>query len=278
MRPARSEADPSGGVSDIREILRPAAIPRMPGGEFDIDSPLDIAVEDAVLEEARELKTNGQARFLLVTEGPVEVAFDNAQVLVASREAMWIAPASDGCLSPAGKARVCIVSCRWGSFFPDHREPVPDSAGRLREITQWLTMELRAEFDGANEYRAGLVRLLGGEWLRLNSDDTCVLEKRLRAYVLQHIDEAISLDSVAHHVGVGRYHLCRKYRRTTGQSPMHAVRQFRLERARELLATTKLPLRLVAKRVGLGSEQHLSRLLRLHFGVGARGIRRRAEQ
>ena len=278
MRPAKGEVEQSGGVSDIREILRPAAIPRMPGGQSDIQFLLDIEVEDAVLEEARELKTNGQARFLLVTEGPVEVSFDNAQFLVASREAMWIGPAFDVCLSPTSRARVCIVSCRWGAFFSDHREPVPDAAGRLREITQWLAMELRAEFDGADEYRAGLVRLLAGEWLRLNSDDTCVLEKRLRAYVLQHIDEAISLDSVAHHVGVGRYHLCRKYRRATGQSPMHAVRQLRLERARELLATTKLPLRLVAKRVGLGSEQHLSRLLRLHFGVGARSIRRQAAQ
>jgi transcriptional regulator GlxA family with amidase domain len=46
-----------------------------------------------------------------------------------------------------------------------------------------------------------------------------------------------------------------------------------MEQARDLIRGTTLPLRTIAKRVGLRSEQHLSRLLRTHFGVGVRELR-----
>jgi transcriptional regulator GlxA family with amidase domain len=56
---------------------------------------------------------------------------------------------------------------------------------------------------------------------------------------------------------------------------MEDVRMIRLEAARNLLLTTNLPLKAIAPRVGLGSEYHLSRLLRRHFDLGARELRRR---
>jgi AraC-like DNA-binding protein len=278
MVPAEGEADRLSFVSDIREILRPAALPNVAPDESTLIPSTDISVDEAPLTGTRELTGENLHRLVLVLGGRVQIETDDLSVPVESGEAMWLGPCSRVALSASEPARLCIVSSSWIVSLPRHAEPVRDAAGRLREIAQWLTMELRADFDGAEEYRATLLRLLAGEWLRLNSDDMCVLEKRLRAYVLEHIEEPISLEVVARHVGVGRYHLCRKYRRATGQSPMHAVRTVRLERARELLATTKLPLRVVAKKVGLSSEQHLSRLLRSHFQVGVRDIRQRAGQ
>ncbi len=275
MVPAEGESDQLGFVSDIREILRPAAIP-------DVAPPAattaEVTVDESPLLGSRQLANPDQHQLILVLDGRLQIESDSLNVTVEAGEAMWLTPCGDTALHSANPTRLCVVASAWGVSLPEHREPVRDAAGRLREITQWLTMELRSEFDGAEEYRLTLLRLLAGEWLRLNTDDMCVLEKRLRAYVLEHIEEPISLEVVARHVGVGRYHLCRKYRRATGQSPMHAVRTVRLERARELLATTKLPLRIVAKRVGLSSEQHLSRLLRSHFQVGVRDIRQRAGQ
>ena len=278
MVPAEGDARQLDFVSDIREILRPAALPDVAPNDSSPIPGANVSVDEAPLVGTRELTGDNLHRLVLVLSGRVQIETGELSFPVEPGEAIWLAPSGRVVLSAAESTRLCIVSSSWIVSLPHHPEPVRDAAGRLREIAQWLTMELRADFDGAEEYRLTLLRLLAGEWLRLNSDDMCVLEKRLRAYVLEHIEEPISLEVVARHVGVGRYHLCRKYRRATGQSPMHAVRTVRLERARELLATTKLPLRVVAKKVGLSSEQHLSRLLRSHFQVGVRDIRQRAGQ
>jgi AraC-like DNA-binding protein len=277
MVPAEGEPSQPGYLSEIREILRPAALPRVAEGET-FPAEIEVTAEEAPLLGTQELTSDGVHRLVLVVAGSVQVSTSKTSVVMEPGEALWFAPSERVALSSTKPSRVCVVSSSWGVASSGHNEPVRDAAGRLREISQWLIMELRSDFDRAEEYRLTLLRLLGGEWQRLISDDMCVLEKRLRAYVLEHIEEPISLETVALHVGVGRYHLCRKYRRATGQSPMHAVRRVRLERARELLATTKLPLRVVAKKVGLSSEQHLSRLLRSHFQVGVRDIRQRTGQ
>jgi AraC-like DNA-binding protein len=265
-------------VSEIREILRPAALPKVADEGVSPPAEIEVTAEETPLLGTQELTGGRLHRMVLVVAGTIQITTDETSVLMESGEALWFAPSARVVLCSTKAARVCVVSSSQGVSSSGDGEPVRDAAGRLREISQWLTMELRSEFDGAEEYRLTLLRLLVGEWQRLISDAMCVLEKRLRAYVLEHIEQPISLETVALHVGVGRYHLCRKYRRATGQSPMHAVRRVRLERARELLATTKLPLRVVAKKVGLSSEQHLSRLLRSHFQVGVRDIRQRTGQ
>lgn len=150
---------------------------------------------------------------------------------------------------------------------------VEDSARRLLELAQWLLLESEASFSGFKEFCSQTLRLMLCELHRLVIDDASAIEKQLRNYVLRHLDEAISLADLAQHVGTSRFHLCRLYRRQTGESPMHAVRRIRLEMARDILRSTNLPLREIAQRVGLRSEQHLSRLLRVEFGAGAKAIR-----
>ena len=54
---------------------------------------------------------------------------------------------------------------------------------------------------------------------------------------------------------------------------MAAVREARLQRARELLLAGDLPLHAIAPRVGIGSGQLLSRLLARRFAAGARSLR-----
>jgi AraC-like DNA-binding protein/mannose-6-phosphate isomerase-like protein (cupin superfamily) len=173
--------------------------------------------------------------------------------------------------------RVC-VAFHWphmGSLSPEESGAcvVTDGANRLRDLVQWLVVERQATFSESGEYRVNLLRLIVSECRRLTLDDSGALEKRIRAYSLEHVSEPITLAELALHVGMGRFHLCRKYRELTGETPMHAVRTVRLERARDLIRSTTLPLRGIAKRVGLRSEQHLSRLLNLHFGMGVKELR-----
>jgi transcriptional regulator GlxA family with amidase domain len=61
--------------------------------------------------------------------------------------------------------------------------------------------------------------------------------------------------------------------RTTGLSPVRFVQRLRVERAVELLETTRLPFDEVARRVGYAEPSTLRRLLRREGIAGAREIR-----
>ncbi len=56
---------------------------------------------------------------------------------------------------------------------------------------------------------------------------------------------------------------------------MADLRALRLEHARELLFTTGLPLKAIARRCGLGDEHALSRLFRRHLRASPSELRTR---
>ena len=60
-----------------------------------------------------------------------------------------------------------------------------------------------------------------------------------------------------------------------GASPLQFIEVARLEAARRLLEDGNLPLKSVAKRVGLGSDQSLRKLFLKHLGVGPNEYRAR---
>jgi AraC-like DNA-binding protein len=214
-------------------------------------------------------------RLVVVVDGRLVLRTETETLTLSSGEAVLVPPGTAYGENVGGSNEMqrLVITFEWSAaeILPLH--VLRDGAGRLRELTQWLMVERHAQFMGADAYRRNVLSLIIGECQRLSTDSTGALEKRVRAFVLEHMGQSISLEMLAKHIGMGRYHLCRKLRNSTGQSPMCIVRSIRLELARELIRCTQLSLREVATRVGLQNEQHLSRLLRAHFGVGVRELR-----
>ncbi|HUE68575.1 MAG TPA: helix-turn-helix domain-containing protein [Candidatus Acidoferrum sp.] len=71
-----------------------------------------------------------------------------------------------------------------------------------------------------------------------------------RAWALEHLDRPLTLADLAAHARCSERTLTRRFRDETGLSPKHWLRQLRLERARELLETTALPIEHVAAQAG----------------------------
>ena len=82
-----------------------------------------------------------------------------------------------------------------------------------------------------------------------------------RAWVLRRLDEPLTLTDLATQVRASVRTLTRRFRAETGQSPLQWLLQQRVERARELLEATDLPLTRVAHLSGIGSIESL----RLHI-------------
>lgn len=165
------------------------------------------------------------------------------------------------------------ITFHWRNAPAELPESVQDTCGRLHEIASWLVAERDAQFPNVSEYRQGLLRALVGEYLRLSVVAASRIEEKTRTYMLRHLGEPITLEDLATNIGMSRYYFCRVYKEVAGHTPMEHLRALRLERAKDLIRSTALPLKAIAPEVGFGSAQHLCRLLHDRFGVGVRELR-----
>ena len=165
------------------------------------------------------------------------------------------------------------ISFSWRLAPTELPETVQDTCGRLHEIASWLVAERDAQFPNVSDYRQGLLRALVGEYLRLSVVAASRIEEKTRTYMLRHLGEPITLEDLATNIGMSRYYFCRVYKEVAGHTPMEHLRALRLERAKDLIRSTALPLKAIAPEVGFGSAQHLCRLLHDRFGVGVRELR-----
>ncbi|MEV8632542.1 helix-turn-helix domain-containing protein [Streptosporangium sp. NPDC051023] len=82
-----------------------------------------------------------------------------------------------------------------------------------------------------------------------------------RAWALELLDRPLTLKDLAGHAGTSVRTLTRRFHAETGLSPLQWLLHQRIDRARELLETTDLPMDQVAWRSGLGSADSLRKHL-----------------
>ena len=74
--------------------------------------------------------------------------------------------------------------------------------------------------------------------------------------------QLIHVGDVARHAGVSRRVLERHFLQTLGRAPAEEIRRVRLERAKQLLVETNLPIPEVADAAGFGSPEYLAYVFR----------------
>ena len=97
----------------------------------------------------------------------------------------------------------------------------------------------------------------------------------LSAYVLDHLDDDLSVERIAASVGMSPRSLSRQCREHLGESPAELVRRLRLDEARRLLVETELPVKDITARTGLGDVSTLWRVFTQQLGVTPAEYRRR---
>ena len=149
-----------------------------------------------------------------------------------------------------------------------------DRQGRVQELMRWLISEEQSSYVNRTNYQQIATRMIAAELLRLLESPPENVLAPIYGYIHQNLNQPISLDDLAACAHINKFHLARVFRARTGQTPMAYVRQARLDLAHRLLLESDLPLREIAPRAGFANEYHLSRLLKMRYGRGARELRR----
>jgi transcriptional regulator GlxA family with amidase domain len=97
----------------------------------------------------------------------------------------------------------------------------------------------------------------------------------IKMFIRGHLTDKLTLEDLAAHASLSKYHFLRRYKELAGRTPMDEVRRLRLERARELVLATGLPLKQVAELAGFCDEYYLGKAFRTQLGCSPGKLRGR---
>ncbi|HAJ60710.1 MAG TPA: AraC family transcriptional regulator [Cyanobacteria bacterium UBA8543] len=96
---------------------------------------------------------------------------------------------------------------------------------------------------------------------------------QLKEFIEEHLDEDLTIADMAAVVHMSPFHFARAFKTATTQPPHRYVTLRRMERAKMLLAVTRLPVAEVAYRVGFSNQSHFSAQFRKATGTTPKGYR-----
>jgi AraC family transcriptional regulator len=95
-------------------------------------------------------------------------------------------------------------------------------------------------------------------------------------FIHDHIQESLELRSISRAAGLSEFHFARLFKAATGVTPFQFVTRTRMDRAKQLLCKTRLPIFEIAERVGYLKPSHFSARFRAVLGCGPDAYRKSA--
>lgn len=132
-------------------------------------------------------------------------------------------------------------------------------------------LAIRALRAKANEYLKKPVNLqeLYAALARLTpaGDATTDPVERARRLIAEHPGRAHTTESLARQVGLSDRHFRRRFFEAYGKTPRRYLTEARMQRAADLLRTTRLGIEQIAHRIGYPSGLRFTRVFKRHFGL-----------
>lgn len=100
---------------------------------------------------------------------------------------------------------------------------------------------------------------------------------QILVYIAERLHEPLSVEDLARRAGCSPYHFARLFRRHTGTPPHEYIIGKRMEKAKELLQWTELPIAEISRRIGFGTQAHFTATFRERVGLTPTAFRTRRE-
>ena len=107
----------------------------------------------------------------------------------------------------------------------------------------------------------------GGKKRAPGAEEPPVCVAAARAYLLEHVDQSVSLGDLARMYSLDRFYFQKLFKRHTGLSPKRFQMLARVNRAKELLQATDRPVSEIAGMVGVESASRFIALFRAYEGM-----------
>ena len=130
------------------------------------------------------------------------------------------------------------------------------SAGAMKILSAVLAIQPRQENN--NRHFAGMIQ-----------------KARLR--MIEHADKPLNVQDMARDLHLSYAYFRRLFKRYTGFAPNQYLLEARLNRAKELLRNTQLPLKQISEMLGFDDPFHFSRFFKNRIGLSPRQWRQREE-
>ena len=113
------------------------------------------------------------------------------------------------------------------------------------------------------------------------STDTLAIDDedvaRAIAFIRGHASRPLQVHDILKAVPVSRRSLDRRFQQVIGRTPAEEIRRVHLERAKQLLADTDMPIPKVAAAAGFQSREYLARAFKVETGLSPRQYRNRIQ-
>jgi AraC family transcriptional regulator len=150
-------------------------------------------------------------------------------------------------------ARSCI------EILLNHARRAPaDNFPYVHAVTRALLLHLMEAFRQSQPRRAFDA---AEKW-----DETGVKLDAMLDMIDSRLGEPLTLDGMAKHVDVSRAHFVRRFRAVTGVSPHRYLTMRRIEKAKQLLRDSCMPLSQIGLNVGFGSQSHFTQVFHAETG------------
>ena len=97
---------------------------------------------------------------------------------------------------------------------------------------------------------------------------------RVRRFLENHYSDPLSLDDVAHFVGLDKFALCRSYRKARGIGVMEELKRIRIAKAKRFLRFSADPIEKIGRMCGFESPSYFAKRFRELTGMTPAAYRR----
>lgn len=118
----------------------------------------------------------------------------------------------------------------------------------------------------------------GGDGARRDGHPTAEALSRLLVYIDERLHEPLSVSELSRRVGCSPYHFARLFRRATGQPPHEYIIAKRMEKAKQMLHLTELPIAEISRRIGFGTQAHFTATFRERLGLTPTAYRAKRDE
>jgi AraC-like DNA-binding protein len=97
--------------------------------------------------------------------------------------------------------------------------------------------------------------------------------RRIREYIDDNIDQRISVELMAGLANLSVCYFVRAFKQSTGLTPHDYLIRQRVERTKQMLSGSEIPLSQIALAAGFADQSHFARRFRQHVGMSPRDYR-----